>query len=54
MIKVLLVMGGPTSQKLDLITYSTVVTIETVHIALTIVVLHYLEVKAADVLNTNI
>ena len=44
---------GPTTQKLDFITYSTVVNIETVHIALTIVVLHYLEVKAADVLNAH-
>ena len=35
----------------DAITYSSVVTRKTVHIALNMVVLHDLEVKAAEVLN---
>ena len=39
---------------LDMITYSSVVTRETVCITLTMVVLHDLEVKAADVLNTYV
>ena len=36
---------------LDVITYISVVTRETVHITLTMAALHYLEVKAADMLN---
>ena len=36
------------------ITYSSVVTRETVHITLTMVALHNLEVKAADILNAYV
>ena len=45
-----LVAGGHTTHTLAAITYSSVVTRETVHIALTMMVLHDLEIKAADVL----
>ena len=38
----------------DTITYSSVVTRETVHIALTMALLHDLEVKAAGVLNASV
>ena len=38
----------------DTITYSSVVIREKVHIALTMAALYYLEVKAADVLNTYV
>ena len=43
---------GHMNNTLDTITYSSVVTRETVHIALTITALHNLEVKTTDVLNT--
>ena len=46
-----LVAGGHMTHTLDTITYSRVVTGETVHIAHNMVALHNLEVKAADVLN---
>ena len=46
-----LVTGGHTTNALNVITYSSIVTRETVHIALTMVVLHNLVVKAEDVLN---
>ena len=49
--KAYLVAGGHMTHTPDIITYSIVVTRETVHIALTMVVLHDLEVKEADVLN---
>ena len=39
---------------LDIITYSCEVRKETVHTALTMVLLHYLEVNAADVLNAYV
>ena len=39
---------------LDNVTYSSVVTRKTVHIALTMAVLHDLEVKAANVLNAYV
>ena len=38
----------------DTVTYSSVVTRETVHIALTMAALHNLEVKAGDVLNAYV
>ena len=40
--------------KPDTITYSSLVTRETVHFALTMAVLYDLEVKAADVLNAPV
>ena len=46
-----LVVGGHLTHTPDTITYSSVVTRETVCIAFTMAVLHDLEVKAADLLN---
>ena len=46
--------GGHVTHTLDVTTYLTVVTRETVHIALTIAALPDLEVKAADVLNAYV
>ena len=46
-----LVAEGHMTHTLDTIMYSSVVTRETVYIALTMVALHNLEVKAADVFN---
>ena len=43
--------GGHLTNTSDVITYSKVVMRETVHIPLTMTVLHDLEVKATDVLN---
>ena len=45
---------GPMNLTTETITYSSLVTKETVCITLTIVVLHDLEVKAADVLNAYV
>ena len=52
--KVCLVAVGHMTHTPDIITYSSVVMRETVCIALTMVALHDLEVKAANVLNTNV
>ena len=52
--KALLVAGSHMIHTLGTITYSDVVTRETVCIALTMVVLHGLEVKTADVLNASV
>ena len=46
--------GGHRTHTLDTIIYSSVVMRETVCITLTMVVLHDLEVKAADVLNAYV
>ena len=46
-----LVVGGHMTHTLDVITYSCIVSRETVCIALTMAALHDLEVKAASVLN---
>ena len=51
--KACLVVGGHMNHTPDTITYFSVVTRETVCIALTMEALHDLEVKAADVLNDN-
>ena len=50
--KACLVVGGHVTYMPKVITYSSVVTRETVHIALIMVALHDLEVKAADILNS--
>ena len=52
--KACLVTGGHMTYTPDTITYSSVVTRETVHIALTMAMCHDLEVKAADVLNAYV
>ena len=52
--KTCLVAGGHKTHMLEIITYSRVATRESVCITLAMVVLHDLEVKAADVLNTYI
>ena len=52
--KACLVVGGHMTNTLDVITYSSVVTRETVCIALTMVALHDLEFKASDVLNAYV
>ena len=52
--KVCQVGGGHMAHTLDAITCSSVVTRETVCIALTMEVLHDLEVKGEDVLNANL
>ena len=49
-----LVAGGHMTHTLDIIAYYSVVTRETVHIALTMAALCDLEVKAADTLNTHV
>ena len=49
--KTCLVAGGHTTHTLDVITYSSLVTRETVCIALTMAAWHDLEVKADDVLD---
>ena len=51
---VCLVVGGNMSHTPDTITYSSVITRETVCIALTMAVLHDLEIKADDVLNAYV
>ena len=50
--KICLVVRGHMVHTLNAIAYSRVVTRETVHDALTMAVLHDLEVKAAEILNT--
>ena len=45
---------GQMTHKQDVITYLSLVARETVHIALTMAVLHDLEVKAADILNAYV
>ena len=52
--KTCLVAGGHMTITLDTIIYSSVVRRETVCIALTMVALYNLEVKAADILNTYV
>ena len=52
--KVSLVAGGQMTHTPDTVTYSSVVTRETVCNTLTMAVLHDLEVKAADVMNTYV
>ena len=46
-----LVAGGHITHTLDTITYSSMVTRDTVHVALTMAALYDLKVKAADILN---
>ena len=52
--KALLAVGGHMTHTLDAITYSSVVTRESVHIMLAMVALHDLEVRAADLLNAYV
>ena len=52
--KACLMEGGHMTHRPDTITYSSVVTRETVCISLTMAVLHDLNVKAADVLNAYV
>ena len=47
--KVRLVAGGHTTKVLACVTYTSVVSRETVHIALTLVVLNNLEMKVVDI-----
>ena len=49
-----LVAGGHKAHTLDAITYSSVITRDTVCIALTMAGLHDLEVEAVDVLNVDV
>ena len=52
--KACLVAGGHMAYTPNTITYSSVVTRKTLHIALTMAALHDLEAKAADVLNAYV
>ena len=52
--KACLVAGRHMTNSTDTIIYSSVVTRETMHIALTMAALHDLDIKVADVLNTYV
>ena len=52
--KTCLVAGCNVTHTPGIITYSSVVTRETLHIAITVVALHNLEIEAADILNAYV